>query len=157
MEFVANNIDKTKLPTNRQVIEYLLYLKKNGTSSVGKNLKLSSYIHILVNVLCELWNITNIPILVNSTIRKLLERLLEKYYQINKKHNKYVVGEWDKLFKISKCKCEIEMVGECTCPEGNKISTNIKTFFFGSVWSTDIKFGPTPRQRQRLRYGRHGI
>lgn len=124
MNFEASDIDKLKLPTNRQVIEYFLYLRETDTSSVKRNKNLVCYIQVVIRVIIELWSETMIPILEKTTIRKLLTNLLSKRDKIIRKHDKYVPSEWNKLFRISKCKCFIELIGFCSCPNTRRIPPN---------------------------------
>lgn len=109
MNFEACDIDKSKLPTNHQVIQYFLYLKKTGTSSIKENKNLSCYLQVVIKVITELWKNAKIPIVGKTAIRKLLISLLEKRSTSIKKPSMYVECEWNKLFRISQCKCGIEI------------------------------------------------
>lgn len=131
MPFEACDIEKNKLPTNQQVMEYFLYIKKNGASNIKKNQTLVNYIHVITNMVCELWKYTNIPIVCKSTIRRHLKNLLMTYKDIVKNPSKYDSNEmyWNKLFEISKCKCGIENNSDCLCSENEKIPPNMVAFF----------------------------
>lgn len=74
----------------------------------------------------ELWEKTSIPLVSDRTIRRLLGRLLDKYYQIIKKPSKYFEADWSELFRISKCKCKLN--SECRCPQNMIISPMQKSF-----------------------------
>lgn len=120
MHFEARDIDKTKLPLNKDIIQYILYLKRIGVKNV-KNQSLSRYVAIVVNETLSLWNTTDIPVISKTAIRKMLIRLIDLHYQINKRHKKYIENEWQVLFCISKCKCSVQKKSKCMCPESNRI------------------------------------
>lgn len=126
MHFESQDIDKEKLQTNREIIQYFLYLKTYG----NKKVNLRRYVQVVMKVICEVWQNANIPILGTTTIRKMLVRLLNSYSSLLKKPRKYNnESYWNKLFRISQCKCSIEMGSECICPENKKIPKNLIRFF----------------------------
>lgn len=108
MYFKASELPKEKLPTNRDVIQYFLYLKSIGTTTVKKNGSLPRYIQTVIKVVCDLWKTTGIPILSKTSIRKMLVRILELHYEILKKPILYSDNEWNVLFRVSKCKCNVK-------------------------------------------------
>lgn len=70
MRFEKCDLDTTKLPTRRHVIEYVLFVKHTGTSSVGKNQKLENYANHVAGAITELWQRTRIPIISRQNVRK---------------------------------------------------------------------------------------
>lgn len=95
MNFEARDIDKSKLPTNRNIIEYFLYLKKTGTATIDKNKKLSSYLQAVFNVITELWKCRNIPLCGKTTTTKLLQNVLNDRREIVKIRHKKKSSEME--------------------------------------------------------------
>lgn len=78
MHFEKCDLDRTKLPTQRNVIEYLMFLRHKGTSNIGKNQSLNVYANYVSQAIIDLWQRTKIPILSQSRIRKIIVGFLKK-------------------------------------------------------------------------------
>lgn len=128
MGFERNDLNETKLPTNRDVIQYLMFLKHEGTASVAANHKLTDYVGIAASKIFDLWHRSNIPTVSILSIRRNITGLVNKYFEFTK-HARSLTGEkWPDLFRISQCKCRIELE-ECKCLEAAKIPLNTRLFF----------------------------
>lgn len=131
MFFEKSDLDNTKLPTKRDIIQYYLFLKHEGesTSRISKNKKLSFYTFFVGKKLFELWHRAKIPTIVLTALRNKLGKLLQRYNDIIKNPSKYHAEEWDRLFQIAKCTCGIEFNMNCICVAQIQIPANIKDFF----------------------------
>lgn len=131
MHFEKCDLDRTKLPTQRNVIEYLMFLRHKGTSNIGKNQSLNVYANYVSQAIIEVWQRTKIPILSQSRIRKIIVGFLKKYKNFTTHPQRYNIEDWNKLFVISLFKCFINSTrNTCTCPSMNAIPDNEKDFFF---------------------------
>lgn len=129
MNFERKDLDETKLPTNRDVIQYLMFLKHKGTPSVSANHKLTDYAATVVGKLLCLWHPTNIPIVTESSIRNHVTKLVKKYFEFMKNSRRFTGEEWNELFRISRCHCSIELDKQCKCSPAAKIPPNAREFF----------------------------
>lgn len=129
MFFEKRDINQSKLPTKRDIIGYLLFLKHNGASNVPKIRKLYDYIPIIIKSLCQIWERAGIPIIKRTTLRRYIKCLVDKHYNILKHPNKYEEAEWNELFRISQCKCGIELNMNCSCSYLTRIPPEAKNFF----------------------------
>lgn len=130
MRFDKSDLDKTKLPTLRHVIEYLLFLKHKGTPNVAKNLKLNAYANHASQAISTLWQRTKIPIISVSRIRRLIILFVDNYTKMVKHPQTYEEKAWNKLFMISQCKCFMQSIRTtCKCTSMSAIPNNEKDFF----------------------------
>lgn len=116
---------KNKLPTNRDVMQYLMFLRHEGTTRVPKHCRYLDYSSYVVREICELWQRTNIPIVGKTAIGRYIAKLLKRRFD----NRKYDEEEWNELFRISRCKCGIELNIKCSCPAALKIPQNFEEFF----------------------------
>lgn len=107
MKFEARDIDKSRLPTNLDVIEYLLYIKKTGTPDVKKNKMLKLYLQAGIKVITELWKTTKIPIVANTTLRKYMLNLVNKRDEIIKKTHNILKGNGIRYFELLNVSAEL--------------------------------------------------
>lgn len=146
MFFELCDLNKTKLPTEREVLQYLLFLKHYGTPTVAKNKKLIMYSEHLLKELCDLWHRANIPIKSNTTIRKYIGKLVKKHYVILRHPAAYKENDWNKLFTISQCNCGIESNMLCKCAAVQKIPENAVEFFIDQCGPRLLSFEDEPEQ-----------
>lgn len=123
MRFQMHALDKTKLPTKRDVVQYVLFLQQ------GTQIKRTAFTDKVYKKLSKLWHRANIPILSRTTIRRMITELLKKSSIQTKTPRLYHANEWDVLFRISRCKCSIENDFPCVCADEHKIPESAKSFF----------------------------
>lgn len=70
MHFNMCNLDQTKLPTKRHLMEYLLFVRHKGTPKLNKNQRLEVYLNDVCQEIINLWQRTKIPLL--STTKKVI-------------------------------------------------------------------------------------
>lgn len=68
-----------KLPTKRHLIEYLLFVRHNGTPKLIKNQTLEVYVNDVAQEITKPWQRTKIPLLGRTGIRKLIVRVVKSY------------------------------------------------------------------------------
>lgn len=137
MKFNKFKINETKLPTNRNIIEYLLFLRHEGTARVPKSRQLINYAPTVIKKVMELWQRANIPIIKRVSIRKRIKALVEKYFAKNFSHNE---TEWSELFRVSLCKCDIEIITPCSCPGTQQIPGTAKQFLIDQCGPRQLSF-----------------
>lgn len=130
MVFDERNLDKSKLPTKRDVMQYLLFLR-NETLRQGAT-RTSSYDEFCAPVAVEieaLWQRSKIPTVLNTSIQnKIKFRIVKIYRDIMKNPSHYVEDDWNKLFMISQCRCGIESNLRCQCTASFRIPKEAKRF-----------------------------
>lgn len=143
MHFNKCDLDRTKLPTKRNLIEYLMFVKHKGTPDIRKNLNLNVYASFVSHEIIKLWQHTKIPIVPQPKVRKLILGFVKSYRDVVR-HSRYVEGDWNQLFIISQCKCFIKSTStSCNCPTMCAIPESEKDFFFD-------QYGPRLRSLQSL-------
>lgn len=134
MNFNKCDLDRSKLPTKRNVMEYLMFLRHKGTPNVPKNERYTSYANYASEPIIELWKHTKISIIGQAAVRKAIVNLANTYYEIGKHTYLYVQEDWNKLFMISRCKCyENSTTNTCACSTTNAIPDSERDFFLISV------------------------
>lgn len=144
MFFEKCDMNKTKLPTKRDVLQYLLFLKHYGTSKHHKNRHLNIYSEEVIKELCSLWHRAKIPTKSRTGIRKCIGRLVKYYYEVRKHPERYKENEWTGIFLISQCKCGIESKKRGKCAAGNKIPQSAKDFFIDQCGPRLLSFKDEP-------------
>lgn len=122
MPFEIHDLDRTKLPTKRNVVEYVVFLQQ------GTNKKRSEFVENVHEELSKLWHFAKIPI-KRTLIRGIINDLLSKSLNQTKSSRLFRANEWDVLFRISRCKCSIENNSPCLCAVEHKIPDNVEAFF----------------------------
>lgn len=131
MRFEKCDLDTTKLPTRRHVIEYLLFVKHTGTSSVRKNQKLQNHANYVAGAIIELWQRTRIPIISRQNVRKSIVTFAKIYKDMLHHPEQYHEINWNELFMISRCKCFLTFTrNTCNCFSERAIPESEKPFFF---------------------------
>ena len=112
-----SDFTSSDLPTWRQVIRYLYYIKKN---SPGR--KPSFYKKMICEKVSQIWMLANseIPLISESGCYIKVSRLVDDIESIKKKRfttSKLdsMTSKLDKLFDISSCSCQLDQV-PCTHP-----------------------------------------
>lgn len=126
MSFVACDLDKTKLPTERDVMQYLMFVRDEKNRSARQNVGFRDVITSVSGVIAELWNQAGIPIISSGAVFGKLASVEERHRSVVKTPSKYVAKDWDRLFKICLCHCNIEHEDglRCQCTPHNKIPNN---------------------------------
>lgn len=123
MPFQMYDLDKTKLPTKKDVVQYALFLQQGSVT------KRSAFTENVYEEVSKLWHLANIPIMSRTSIRRMINDLLRTTSLQTKNSRLFRANEWDDLFRISRCKCSIENGDPCVCANEHKISENSKAFF----------------------------
>lgn len=144
--FNERNLDKTKLPTERDVMEHLLFLRKEKIrSGVSGNVGFSDMFVQVIQEIGALWQRAAIPVTSTRSIRRKLDAIVQRYRDFLKTPAIYVENEWDILFMICQCRCGIELHLECKCTPESRIPNNAKEFFVdqceGRLLTLDLCFG----------------
>lgn len=129
MNFFASDLNQLQLPRCCDIINYLIHLRDNGIPFVPRKYKFSNYFTFVIENVRNLWKKLKIPLLAKSSIRRLLSKLVEDYKKLCKNNSEIFTHDWNKLFKISQCKCEIENNIFCSCPQINQIPVFLKEFY----------------------------
>lgn len=72
------DLDKTKLPLIREVVQYVIYLR----SLIGNPFSYRSVEQQAAVAIEELWNTTQIPIIAHRSLISEIERLIHKYQHL---------------------------------------------------------------------------
>lgn len=123
--FSANNLNHSFLPTNRNVIEYMLFLRKDDNIKI----KLNNYLHEVIKTLSEQWESLKIPIVCKTTIRRRLVVLIDDYSNLVKHTDAVSKVNWSGLFNIAGCRCDIASLKNCPCPASKKIPSFVIDFY----------------------------
>lgn len=117
MAFVARNLDKSKLPTNRDVMEYLLFLRNESIrQGATRTTGFDDFETQAIGEIEALWQRARIPTIMKASIRSKIRRLIvEKYRGITKNPSHYIEDDWNNLLMISQCRCGIELNSRCKC------------------------------------------
>lgn len=126
MPFVEVVLDETKLPTRLDVIQYLLYLRRQKDNE-GTNFNYTDFITAVQNKITDLWKRVRIPIIARGAVYNKIKRTLEAYKEVNKTPDNFVENEWNKLFSIAKCKCDYNV--DWNCNDNDKIPSEMITFY----------------------------
>lgn len=130
MDFVACDLDKMKLPTNRDVIQYLLFLRNEKMRQGFKgNVGFDDLIPRVVKEIRELWKQTNIPISTYSPNRQKMLKLVQTYRELVRTPTEFDTDEWGKLFMICQCLCGTEINLPCMCIASLKIPHDAYEFY----------------------------
>lgn len=113
MPFQMRDLDRTKLPTKRNVVEFVMFQKEGSVE------KRAAFTESVYEELVQLWLCAKIPILSRTMIRRMINDLLRKMSTQTKigARQQIHAGEWDALFRISRCRCSIENDFPCTCAD----------------------------------------
>lgn len=144
--FEKCDLNKNKLPTKRDVLQYLMFLQHFGCPNKSMYLKLTDYIEEVIKEISDLWQRVNIPLLSRTSIRKRINELVFTYNEILKTPNKYRESEWNELFLISRCKCKIESNEQCNCAAVHKIPQNAKEFYIDQIGPRLLSLENEPEQ-----------
>lgn len=130
MVFNSKDLDRTKLPLRRNVMEYFLFLRQKAIAR-GASLQ-TSYLQFKPEVAREirgLWRVKNIPLTSNDMVLKKLKEILDGYKKVAKNPHTINMVFWDELLIISHCKCGIELGNNCTCENEKKIPSHANFFY----------------------------
>lgn len=130
MNFDAKDLDRSKLPTRRNVMEYFLFLRqKEIERGATVHTSYSQFRPKVAREIRGLWRVKDIPLTSNAMVLKSLKEILDGYSKVIKNPNTINLLFWDALLIISHCKCGIEMSENCTCEEEKKIPSHAKEFY----------------------------
>lgn len=77
MAFVARNLDKSKLPTNRDVMEYLLFLRNESIrQGATRTTGFDDFETQAIGEIEALWQRARIPTIMKASIRSKIRRLI---------------------------------------------------------------------------------
>lgn len=132
MPISGKPLDRTKLPTNRHVVEVLMFWQQCGIAdsrshSVRPGLELASYAFKVINEIHALWERANFPIVSKSTVKKKLIKVVDKYYE-QERQGSYDDSFWNELFRISRCDCSVEKISACRCKPNDQIPEEARDF-----------------------------
>lgn len=122
--FVACDLDKTKLPTERDVMQYLMFLR-----SAERKVSYSGVFKPALKAIAELWNQAGIPIVVSGSLYKKLASTVERHRSVAKTPSKYVAKDRNELFMICRCECGIELKCRCYCNPDKQIPIDERDFY----------------------------
>lgn len=118
MDFSPVQLNKTKLPTNCDIMQHLLFLRQQcNNQSYG----LSKFYKATITELCELWKFVQIPVKSFPAIWKKVEYLTRRYRDVKKNPRHYNINDWNVLFNISLCECPLKIRAPCRCTGKSKI------------------------------------
>lgn len=130
MSFESRNLNRSKFPTRRNIIEFLIFLRREKIGrGASQHTSYSKFIPNVAREIRELWRVKSIPLTSMSTTTKYVNEILNGYKKVIK--NPHTLNEeyWDSVLILSHCKCGIERGNSCTCEEENKIPSHSKNFY----------------------------
>lgn len=146
MVFDACELDESKLPTKRDVVQHLLFLRKEQMQSgAPQNTSFSDFFAQTVLKIRALWQRTKIPLITNQSISTKMKKIEKMRSSIRSNPSHYNEGAWNQLFMICQCRCGIEQHFKCKCRATFKIPTNAIEFYIdqckGRLLTLDSYFG----------------
>lgn len=127
MFFNARDLRKSQLPTDQDIMEYLLFFfNQSAQSGASRTIGFADFIVDVTHEVRALWQRLDIPLISDRVIRKKIENVIKRYRDISKTTLQYDVNEWKKLLIVCHCHCAIELNADCQCSP--PIPNNVKEF-----------------------------
>lgn len=130
MDLVAVNLDLTKLSTNRDVMQYLMFLRDQAGASSGAFIGFNTLYQPALTTIRGVWTRALIPMVSLTTSRTRIIALVEEYRSLVKAmKTTETIDKWNHLFYLAKCDCSFEVTKRCGCSEENRIPNGSKDFY----------------------------
>lgn len=130
MPFECRDLDRTKFPLRRNVMEYFMFLRaKDIQSCASRHTAFLDFDTRVCREIRALWSAKDIPVVSNATILANLKEIVTGYKKVKKRPQSINAQYWDELLIISRCKCRIELGNDCTCEDEKKIPLHAKRFY----------------------------
>ena len=130
-EVEAKQLPDDVLPTELQIFQHYLHLRKVKTESGEWHTKVSmaTRAKALMPDIAAVWSNFGIPHHLSGRkgeqrVERLLSRFQDFMKNINKKNDDEIVANFGKLFDIARCSCSID----CTCALDDQVPPSLKEF-----------------------------
>lgn len=130
MIFNECDLDKSKLPIRRDVMQYLLFLRNEKLRHhASQTISFKFFFSQVSGEIWALWEWAAIPVISVGAERWKIEHLVNQYRSLRKSPWLYNQEHWNKLHMIGKCRCGIESKCKCKCIPKYRIPNNANEFF----------------------------
>ena len=124
------------LPTNREVIKHFYHVRQvlmdTESKLSAKGPGFNDIKQVVISDVVDLWRKASLAVIEAKSAQNKLKNVIEKFLTARKQAKKFkcsINEDWfDKLFNLSRCRCEIlEIVGTyqgkllCTCKFDDRI------------------------------------
>ncbi|KAK0049303.1 hypothetical protein Bpfe_021191 [Biomphalaria pfeifferi] len=157
----AGELPHNVLPTNRQVAQHFLHMKKRKNDSNKDKYRAVS------DAVISLWNKASIPTMHYRSVIKRVETMISTGSELSRsksssERQSTFLATLDSLFDIAACKCSMsydnstkQVSISCNCPRNLKVPPDELLFLYDQrtsrkMFMTNIDFQATTRLQKRL-------
>lgn len=146
MPFKPRVLSEEMLPTEGDVLRYVIYLRNEHHTRTNKNELLKSFAEAATDTIINIWKHTNVPLISHKGIRNKVANSIEKYKYFTKNNKTYDYIKYmfslESLFDVAICKCDI-INSHCKCKQiEHRIPIHAKAFMIDQRTERKMKIQP---------------